>query len=99
MFARAQKALGSDWTIHDLRHTAAWRMAQDPDLPLTDVQWILGHASLSTTQLYTLPSQDEVIAHALAHHDRRSQQASASAAPPAAGYNPRSIDILFGRDR
>ncbi|MEV4112447.1 tyrosine-type recombinase/integrase [Nonomuraea sp. NPDC049695] len=97
MFARAQEALGSDWTIHDLRHTAAWRMAQDPNMPITDVQWILGHASLSTTQLYTLPGQDEVIAHAVAHYDRRRQQAPVSVTPPAAGYNPRSLDILYGR--
>ncbi|WP_329082413.1 tyrosine-type recombinase/integrase [Streptosporangium sp. NBC_01469] len=98
MFARAQEALSSDWTIHDLRHSAAWRMAQDPNMAITDVQWILGHTSLNTTQRYTLPSQDEVIAHALAHHDRRRQQSLTPVAPPTAGYNPRSLDILFGRD-
>jgi hypothetical protein len=27
-------------------------MARDPQMPLTDVQWVLGHAHLSTTQLY-----------------------------------------------
>ncbi len=37
MFVRANALLGSDWTIHDLRHTAAWRMAQDPEMPITDV--------------------------------------------------------------
>jgi hypothetical protein len=41
--------------LHDLRHTAAYRMARDPQLPLTDVQWVLGHAHLSTTQLYLTP--------------------------------------------
>ncbi|MGW2197253.1 tyrosine-type recombinase/integrase, partial [Streptosporangium sp. NPDC001682] len=71
MFRRAQELLGSNWTLHDLRHTAAWRMGQDPETPLTDVQWILGHASLSTTQLYTTPDQDEVIARTLAFHARR----------------------------
>jgi integrase len=35
MFVRANALLGSDWTIHDLRHTAAWRMAQDPEMPIT----------------------------------------------------------------
>ena len=25
------------WTLHDLRHTAAYRMARDPEMPLADV--------------------------------------------------------------
>ncbi|MGH3528397.1 MAG: tyrosine-type recombinase/integrase, partial [Pseudonocardiaceae bacterium] len=41
-----------NWSLHDLRHTAAYRMARDPEMPLTDVQWVLGHAHLSTTQRY-----------------------------------------------
>jgi integrase len=49
MFTRANAALGSNWSLHDLRHTAAYRMARDPEMPLTDVQWVLGHAHLSTT--------------------------------------------------
>jgi Phage integrase family len=52
MFTRAGAALGGRWRLHDLRHTAAYRMARDPAMPLTDVQWVLGHAHLSTTQLY-----------------------------------------------
>jgi integrase len=39
-------------TLHALRHTAAYRMAEGPELPLTDVQFVLGHALLTTTQLY-----------------------------------------------
>jgi integrase len=43
--------------LHALRHTAAYRMAEDPELPLTDVQFVLGHALLTTTQRYlTQPS-------------------------------------------
>jgi integrase len=43
--------------LHTLRHTAAYRMAEDPALPLTDVQLVLGHALLTTTQIYlTQPS-------------------------------------------
>ncbi|MFC5185798.1 tyrosine-type recombinase/integrase [Actinomadura harenae] len=98
MFIRAQILLGSDWTIHDMRHTGAWRMAQDPNMPITDVQEILGHASLSTTQLYTTPDQDEVIARARAHHAQRQRRAPSAAPPPAPGYDPRSLDILFGRN-
>ena len=52
MFTRAGAELGVGWTLHDLRHTAAYRMARDPAMPLADIQWVLGHARLSTTQLY-----------------------------------------------
>jgi integrase len=39
MFARANAALGANWSLHDLRHffSAAYRMARDPEMPLTDV--------------------------------------------------------------
>jgi len=52
MFHRANVLLGANWSLHDLRHLAAYRMARDPAMPLTDVQWVLGHAHLTTTQLY-----------------------------------------------
>jgi hypothetical protein len=41
-------------------------------MPLTDVQWVLRHAHLSTTQLYLTPVPSEVIATVLAHHRRAS---------------------------
>ena len=41
MFERVNASLGADWTLHDLRHSAAARMARDPQLSLTDVQWVL----------------------------------------------------------
>ena len=37
MFERASALLGANWTLHDLRHSAAHRMARDPALPLADV--------------------------------------------------------------
>jgi hypothetical protein len=43
--------------LHDLRHSAAARMVRDPQLTLTDVQWVLGHAHLSTTQIYLTPAR------------------------------------------
>jgi integrase len=99
MFARVNAVLGVNWTIHDLRHTAAYRMARDPDMPLTDVQWVLGHAQLSTTSFYLNPVPDEVIAGVLAHHARR---ATGPVTPPDGGgmpvYRPETLDVLFGRD-
>jgi site-specific recombinase XerD len=96
MFDRANDLLGSNWTLHDLRHTAAYRMARDPQMPLTDVQWVLGHAHLSTTEIYLAASREEVIESVLAHHARRAQQQVVPPAP-APGYDPVSLDVLFGR--
>ncbi|MGH3573009.1 MAG: tyrosine-type recombinase/integrase [Pseudonocardiaceae bacterium] len=50
---RANALLGSNWSMHDLRHTAAIRMTRDKSLSMRDVQVILGHADLTTTQIYT----------------------------------------------
>ncbi|MBT2529390.1 site-specific integrase [Streptomyces sp. ISL-99] len=96
MFDRANDLLGSNWTLHDLRHTAVYRMARDPQMPLTDVKWVLGHAHLSTTEIYLAASQDEVIESVLAHHARRARQPVLPPAP-APGYDSASLDVLFGR--
>jgi integrase len=37
MFVRANESLGANWSLHDLRHSAAYRMAQDPLMPITFV--------------------------------------------------------------
>jgi hypothetical protein len=69
-------------------------MARDPQMPLTDVQWVLGHAHLSTTQRYLNPVTEDVIAEMLAYHARRRD--GDPAAPPVPGYRPESLQILFG---
>jgi site-specific recombinase XerD len=97
MFERANAVLGSDWTLHDLRHSAALRMVRDPHLSLTDVQWVLGHAHLTTTERYLTPTKEEVIAGVLAHHARDAAKRSAAPPPPAPGYNVESLSVLFGR--
>ena len=96
MFARANAQLGSNWALHDLRHMVAYRMARDPQMPLTDVQWVLGHAQLTTTQLYVSPLPADVIANVLAFHERGGRQPEAS---PPSRYRSESLDILFGTDR
>src|SRR5207344_3247616 len=77
--------------------TAAYRMARDPQMPLTDVQWVLGHAHLSTTQRYLNPVIEDVIAGLLAFHAR--QRDRDPAAPPAPGYRAESLQTLFGEDQ
>jgi len=96
MFTRANASLGANWSLHDLRHSAAYRMARDPQMPLADVQWVLGHAHLSTTQIYVSPAPEDVVASVLAHHRRQAARASTPPAP-SPGYKPETLDVLFGR--
>jgi site-specific recombinase XerD len=100
MFSRANALLRANWSLHDLRHTAAYRMARDGEMALTDVQWVLGHAHLSTTEIYMTPLTDDVIAAVLAHHARR---AGPGAGGPAdqrptspLSYRPETLNVLFG---
>ncbi|MHB1475073.1 MAG: tyrosine-type recombinase/integrase [Dermatophilaceae bacterium] len=97
MFTRVSAELGANWTLHDLRHTAAYRMARDPQMPLTDVQWVLGHAHLTTTQLYLSPLPEDVIASVLAHHERASGPAPVISSHPLR-YRAESLNVLFGTD-
>ena len=100
MFERVNTAAGSEATLHALRHTAAYRMAEDPTLPLTDVQEVLGHAQLSTTQIYLTPRKQDVIRRVLAHHAEQTRLAKERVVPVAApGYRPETLDVLFGRAR
>ena len=69
-------------------------------MPLTDVQWVLGHAHLSTTQLYLTAPGEDVIASVLAHHARRPR--AAAAGQPArsrrgCGTGRSRWSVLFGR--
>jgi site-specific recombinase XerD len=97
MFERVNRSAGTSATLHSLRHTAAYRMAEDPSLPLTDVQYVLGHAQLSTTQIYLTPRKEEVIRRLLAHHAEQSRRAAErKAATPPLSYNPETLEVLFG---
>ncbi|CAM5343359.1 Tyrosine recombinase XerC [Streptomyces tanashiensis] len=73
---RATEKLGTNWTLHDLRHTAATRMARDPELTLVEVQTILRHAHISTTNLYTVVGLDDLIDKLAAHYSRPAQPVS-----------------------
>lgn len=98
MFTRVNATIGTHWTLHDLRHSAAYRMARDPQVPLTDVQWVLGHAQLSTTQLYVTAPAEDVIASVLAHYARRDGQDNGVGLREelAVTYRRESLDVLFG---
>jgi integrase len=60
MFNRVNDRLGTNWTPHDLRHTACVRMLEG-GMDLVKVQEIMGHEYLTTTQTYLRPRLDELI--------------------------------------
>ena len=97
MFERVNQRAGTTATLHALRHTAAYRMAEDPALPPTDVQFVLGHAQLTTTQIYLTPRKQDVIRRVLAHHAEATRRAAERVTPtPAPGYRPETMQVLFG---
>jgi integrase len=98
MFERVNDDAGTSQTLHALRHTAAYRLAEDPAVPLTDVQFVLGHAQLTTTQLYLTPRKEDVIRRVLAHYGDQTRRATERLlAAPAPGYRPESLEVLFGK--
>jgi integrase len=92
---RANQVLGTNWSMHDLRHTCALRMVRDQRLSLRDVQAILGHAHLNTTQIYLEEDDHELIGRVSQYLADRE---AAAATPPqvAAGYDAADMAVLFG---
>jgi site-specific recombinase XerD len=92
---RANIALGTNYSLHDLRHTAAARMAADPAFTLIDVQTILRHASISTTLLYTRPRIEDLVEKVTEHHARPRPEPRFRVAD---GYNDAHLRELLGLD-
>lgn len=89
---RANACLGANWSLHDFRHTAAARMLADPAFTLVDVQTVLRHASVTTTQIYTQPRLEDLIGKVLEHHAR--PKAEAATIEPA--YDVAAVRELLG---
>lgn len=88
---RANDELGTNWTFHDIRHTAAARMAKDPQLTLPEVQTILRHRHLSTTETYLLPRIEELHEKMQEHYSRPRPVTTF-----ASGYSAEDIATVFG---
>jgi integrase len=91
VFQRAQEQLGTNWSLHDLRHTAATRLARDPALTLVEVQTILRHAHITTTGLYTMVGLEDLVDRLAEHYQRPAQPVRWSA-----GYDPDDLVAVFG---
>ncbi len=96
---RVNAALGTNWTMHDLRHTCALRMAHDERPSLRDVQVILGHAHCSrTVQVYLVEDNAAIVDLVAQHLAERVNRPPDPPKAPAVGYDPADLSILFGRD-
>jgi site-specific recombinase XerD len=88
---RANERLGTDWTLHDLRHTAATRLANDPRMTLTEVQAILRHADIATTGVYTAVRIEDLFDRLQEHYARPKPEQRL-----APGYDPDDMRAVFG---
>lgn len=91
---RAGELLGTNWTLHDLRHTAATRLARDPEMTLVEVQTILRHAHLSTTALYTVVGLEDLVDKLAEHYARPVQPTSWPQR-----YDTGDVEAVFGAQR
>jgi len=88
---RANDRLGTNWTLHDARHTAAVRMAADDRLTLAEVQTILRHAHLDTTGRYLAARVEDMHDKLQEHYTRPRPQRTFPA-----GYDPEDVKAVFG---
>lgn len=99
VFRRANQMLGTNWSMHDLRHSAAIRMARDKRLSMRDVQTILGHAHLSmTADTYLVEDDEQVIRRVADHLAGRARDSEPIPKPLGVGYNDVDLSVLFGAD-
>jgi integrase/recombinase XerD len=101
VFRRVNGLLGTNYSMHDLRHTAALRMSRDERLSMRDVQTILGHAHLSTTaDVYLVEDDAQILGRVHRHLSEREQRGrQAPAVVVGAGYDAGDLSVLFGAGR
>jgi integrase len=96
VFRRVNAVLGTNYSMHDLRHTCSLRMARDENLSLRDVQTILGHAHLSTTaDVYLAEDEQNVIRRVGQYLAGREHRRQAGPPPVAGGYDPADLSVLL----
>jgi integrase len=88
---RANDKLKTNWSLHDLRHTVAERMANDPNLTLVEVRAILRHADLATTGRYLHARVEDLFDALQAHYHRPRIQPTI-----APGYDAEDFKVVFG---
>ncbi|MDT0427203.1 MULTISPECIES: tyrosine-type recombinase/integrase [Streptomyces] len=88
---RANGLLGTNWTLHDLRHTAASRMANGGKLTPVEVQAIMRHANIQTTSRYLTARVEEMFDKLAEHYNSPRPVTSYPT-----GYSADDIKAVFG---
>lgn len=88
---RANTLLGTNWTLHDLRHTAASRMANSGKLTPVEVQAIMRHADIQTTTRYMTARVEEMFDKLAEHYSTPRPETSYPT-----GYAADDIKAVFG---
>jgi len=88
---RANAALGSNITFHDLRHTYCYRLLENPELLIIEVQELMRHKRLASTEIYMRARMDDLVAKLVAHYARP----PAAPPAPAVGYDRADMSVLF----
>lgn len=95
MFNRVSLEIDAKLRLRGLRDTTAVRMFNDPTLTLSDIQRILGHLHLSTTQEYLQQHDDDIIER-VAQHIRTRSDPKPTPEAPALAYDSSDLDELLG---
>lgn len=90
---RVNQSLGTSITLHDFRHTCATRLANDPTIPLTDVQAVLRHKHLSTTSRYIHSQTRDMFERVRRHHQTPQPDIQTNGSW---GYDTSDLGELFG---
>lgn len=88
---RANATLGTNWTAHDLRHTASMRMVNDPDISLVEAQTVLRHASVETTGTYQRIRVEDMFDKLQEHYAKPRVETRL-----AEGYSADDMKVVFG---
>lgn len=88
---RANQTVGTDWSLHDLRHTTIERLTGDETLTMPEIMAITRHAKVASLQPYLRPRVEQVIDKLQRH-----QNQPRPAPTPAPGYDAEDFRTVFG---
>jgi integrase len=88
---RANALLGTDWTLHDLRHTTIERMTSEPALTLSDVMAVSRHQRVASLDPYLRPRVEEIFERLQRHYAQPKPTQTLTA-----GYDADDFRAVFG---